>query len=195
MIPRNVDHVVSSSFFHGDVGPLIRPELRNPSPRSGSHILVYGSASIRAPLLEALAGFPDEDFRIYPNNTGRFFEDFPSANAVIGAAGHQMLSEALSLGKPLLTFPQPQQYEQMLNAQMARDTGLAYIGSIEAARDSIARFLADFERLHYCPAAGHSNSFCLRDDSERAAQLVQRLLLQPRRAAVGELQPYAGLVE
>ncbi|MFP4508526.1 MAG: glycosyltransferase family protein [Spirochaetota bacterium] len=177
MIPRGVEHVLSCSFFDGDVGPLIRPELRTPAEVSGRHVLVYGSASIRPQLEEALKSFTDCDFRIYPRKDGNYLEDFRSARAVIGPSGHQMLSEALCLGKPVLTFPQPGQNEQELNARMAEETGLARVGSLDAVVRDIDQFLSQVDQLHFNPS-GSRHSFKLKDESAVAAGRISTLLAQ-----------------
>ncbi len=175
MIPPGVKHLVSSSFFDGDVGPLIRPELRTPAEQTGSHVLVYGSASIRSKLETALSSFDGVDFRVYPQAAGNYLEDFRSARAVIGPSGHQMLSEALCLRKPVLTFPQPGQNEQILNARMARTTGLAQIGNINQAEHHIAQFLASLDTMHLNPD-GSAHTFKLQDESATAAKRISSLL-------------------
>ncbi|TVR05354.1 MAG: hypothetical protein EA403_02930 [Spirochaetaceae bacterium] len=175
MIPPGVNHVLSSSFFDGDIGPLIRPELRTPSDTIGSHILVYGSASIRNCLEAALTQFPNHDFRLYPRTNGNYVEDFRSARAVIGPSGHQMLSEALCLRKPVLTFPQPGQNEQILNARMAEETGLARVGNLDRAIEEIRSFLEHADAMKLDPS-GSRHSFILRDESERAARRIAALL-------------------
>lgn len=175
MIPQRVSRVVSSSFFDGDVGPLIREELlRQPRLQNG-HVLVYASKSIRAELLPALAQHPDFDFRLFPDSSRDYVSELTSARAIIAPAGHQTLSEALCLNKPVLTFPQPGQNEQQLNARMAVRSGLAMMGDITTAAADIAMFL---ERLDDFPfaAADPDVRFLLRDDTERAAEVMVRLL-------------------
>lgn len=175
MIPHGVEHVLSCSFFDGDIGPLIRPELRAPAEVSGRHVLVYGSASIRPQLEQALKSFAHCDFRVYPQKNGNYLEDFRSARAVIGPSGHQMLSEALCLRKPVLTFPQPGQNEQTLNARMAEETGLARVGSLDAAVRDIEQFLSQVDQLHFDPSRSR-HSFKLQDESALAARRISTLL-------------------
>ncbi|TVR29188.1 MAG: hypothetical protein EA404_15385 [Spirochaetaceae bacterium] len=175
MIPLRVSRVVSSSFFDGDVGPLIREELlRQPQLQNG-HVVVYASRSIRAELLPALAKNPGFDFRLFPDSSRDYVSELTSARAIIAPAGHQTLSEALCLNKPVLTFPQPGQNEQQLNARMAVRTGRAMAGDIANAAADIALFL---ERLDVFPfdAADPDVRFLLRDDTERAAEVMTRLL-------------------
>lgn len=192
MIPPGVSHVLSSSFFDGDIGPLIRPELRTPAEMRGDHILVYGSASIRGSLEAALREIPGYDFRLYPRTNGNYVEDFRSARAVIGPSGHQMLSEALCLRKPVLTFPQPGQNEQILNARMAGETGLARVGTLDRAVDDIRSFLqhADTMRLD---ASASRHTFILHDDSERAARRISALLTREPEANAARRRS-AGLI-
>ena len=193
MIPPGVSHVLSSSFFDGDIGPLIRPELRVPAAKPGDHILVYGSASIRGSLESALLQIPGYDFRLYPRTNGNYLEDFRSARAVIGPSGHQMLSEALCLRKPVLTFPQPGQNEQILNARMAGETGLARVGTLDRAVDDIRSFLQHADTMKLDPS-GSRHTFILQDESERAAQRISTLLARkpaatPARGRTTDLIP------
>ncbi len=175
MIPLRTSRVVSSSFFDGDVGPLIRQELLRQPLQQNGHVVVYASRSIRAELLPALAQNRGVDFRLFPDSSRDYVSELTSARAIIAPAGHQTLSEALCLNKPVLTFPQPGQNEQQLNARMAARTGRATVGNIDNAATDIALFL---ERLEVFPfhAPDPDVRFLLRDDTERAAELIVRLL-------------------
>ncbi len=45
-----------------------------------------------------------------------FVRDLARCSCIISTAGHQLISEALCLGKPVLAVPEPGQYEQSINA-------------------------------------------------------------------------------
>ncbi len=78
-------------------------------------------------------------------------KDFDSAlldcMAVVSPAGHQVLAEALALGKPVLALPLDGQPEQHLNAIKLVATGRGRVGSLATLEDDLRSFLADLPRL------------------------------------------------
>lgn len=183
MIPARVTRTLSSSFFDGDVGPLIRRELLAHPQRDDGHIVVYASSSIREELLPALEANPGFDYRLFPDPSRDYIAELATAGAIIAPAGHQTLSEALCLNKPVLTFPQPGQNEQELNARMAVRSGRAMIGRIETAIQDVAAFLDALDEFPFA-LPDRNIRFLMYDDTERAAWLIQRALQpQPHSAA------------
>jgi uncharacterized protein (TIGR00661 family) len=152
-LPRCDRYIVTSFFFpevRGEcaattrlVGPIVRPELDAlalaPVPANGEHVLVYqtGSGDPRLlAMLHALRGFR---FRVYgatpraaapahveyrPFSEAGFLADLASARAVVANGGYTTLSEALHLGKPVLSIPIRHQGEQELNAAYLSADGL-----------------------------------------------------------------------
>jgi uncharacterized protein (TIGR00661 family) len=100
-------------------GPLLRPEIARLSPHRGEHVVVYQTCPGNDALLQSLAQVREVPFRVYgagkPErrghiellafDEGRFLEDLASARAVVSNGGFSALSEAIYLGKPVLSIP------------------------------------------------------------------------------------------
>src|SRR5262245_7699994 len=134
---------IVSSFFQAplrdfdrrvlQVGPLLRPELRQLQPTRGAHLVSYLRKATSPRVLEMLAAC-NRDVVIYglgerkSEGNLRFREidpqtfayDLADCCAVIGAAGNQTLGEALYLGKPILAFPEQHHHEQLINAHFLK---------------------------------------------------------------------------
>ena len=143
-------HYVVTSFYRPPpkrecttiVGPILRPEVMALAPTSGDHVLVYQTAVATAELIAALRAIPEQRFVVYARNLGeadrvenvtirafdeqRFLEDLASARAVITNGGYTLMSEALYLGKPILSMPLRHQGEQELNAAYLDELGLGF---------------------------------------------------------------------
>lgn len=135
------------SFFNGDVGPLLRPGLRRRKPKDRGMLVVNLKESYRPQALAVLERFPDLKWKVFPAAG----EDFDSAlldcSAVVSPAGHQVLAEALALGKPVLALPQDGQPEQLLNAVKLRATGRGRVGSLATLENDLRGFLDDLPQL------------------------------------------------
>jgi UDP:flavonoid glycosyltransferase YjiC (YdhE family) len=117
------DRRILVSFYAGDVGPVLRPSLLMRPVRDEGFLAVNLKDDARRrvlPILDSAAGLR---YRLYPAPGADFDEGLATCSAVITTAGHQTLSEALALGKPVLALPQEGQFEQMLNARMLERTG------------------------------------------------------------------------
>lgn len=176
MMPYGNAHI-TSSFYNGDVGPLIRQEVTGKTPTRGDFVFVYAREAFREHVVPALGRFPDTNFRVFPSGHSSFTDSLASCLGIVAPAGHQLISECLSLGKPLLVFPQQGQYEQELNARMLAASGWGMIGSIRRLPRALERFLAALDRfpLHQ-PSTGVR--YCLHDDAPRAVRLVDEWLRQ-----------------
>lgn len=117
--------------------PLIRAEVRNQLPTEGDHVLVYQTSPTFHRLLPILEQMNDR-FIVYglgkspprnnlifkaPSKHG-FLHDLASCRYVVTNGGHNVISEALFLGKPVFSFPIVNAYEQFLNAYFLRRNGL-----------------------------------------------------------------------
>jgi uncharacterized protein (TIGR00661 family) len=109
--------------------PIIRPAVREHAARAGEHVLVYQTSPTfhrLFPVLEQMKG----PFFIYgfgekpprknlvfkgPSNHA-FLEDLASSRYVVVNGGHNVISEALYFGKPVMSFPIANAYEQFINA-------------------------------------------------------------------------------
>lgn len=132
------DHYIVTSFFFPEprfsatslVGPIVRREIEIAKPTAAEHVLVYQTTSSDRRLLPSLLAVPNVPFVVYglgrdesignvelrPFDEPRFVADLASARAVIANGGYTTLSEAVVLGKPVLSIPVRGQPEQELNA-------------------------------------------------------------------------------
>ena len=171
-LPR-CHHYVVTSFYFPDakydrttlVGPILRPEVTALAPSDSGHVLVYQTSVLSPELVATLHAVRDQRFIAYhrgePAEAGnvsvrafdeaRFLADLASARAVITNGGFTLMSEALYLGKPVLSIPLRHQGEQELNAAYLTTLGLGTsVRRLDAAtlraflrtRDPIARIPA-----------------------------------------------------
>jgi uncharacterized protein (TIGR00661 family) len=105
-------------------------------PSKGEHILVYQTSPTFHRLFPVLQEIPRQfviyghgkrpekgNLRFKPTSREAFLEDLASCRYAITNGGHNVISEALYLGKPTLSFPIGNAYEQLLNAHFVRRLG------------------------------------------------------------------------
>jgi len=116
--------------------PLIRNGVKILKPDIQDHVLVYQTSSTFHRLLSVLEQVKNRFF-IYglgdkpprnnlvfkPASKEEFLEDLASCRYVITNGGHNVICEALYLGKPVLSFPISNAYEQFLNAYFLEKRG------------------------------------------------------------------------
>jgi uncharacterized protein (TIGR00661 family) len=160
------DYKVISSFFPIDikdkkvkiVPPLIS-QLRK-KPNKKNHILVYFSPYDNSinyiKILNALKKIADykiivytkEKFNIYSKNIAfksfspEFKNDLEDSFCLISTAGHQLLSEAISINIPVYLIPLST-YEQNYNAQMVKKYSLGEISN-DISEIEINKFLKKY---------------------------------------------------
>jgi len=144
--PACDSYIVTSFFFPETrrrrstalVGPVVRPEIERATPTRGDHVLVYQTTSGDPRLIPALHALPKQHFVLYglgreerrgnvdlrAFDERRFVRELASARAVIANGGFTTLSEAIYLGKPVLSVPIRHQTEQELNAAYVEFLGL-----------------------------------------------------------------------
>ena len=157
-------YVVTSFFFPRErarnttptflVGPIVRPELERVTPTSGEHVVVYQTTAGDPRLLEALRGararfvvyglgrsekLGNVELRAF--DEAAFVSDLASARAVIANGGFTAISEAVYLGKPILSVPVRGQPEQELNAAWVGELGVGESAPLLSSR-VIDEFLA-----------------------------------------------------
>ncbi len=166
------DHYVVTTFFEPPIRPryrkdttLVPPIVRDPilaarkRARQGNQVLVYQTSVSDTTLLDTLERVTDREFVVYGlrrnarrgnctlkefSETG-FVEDLAAARAVVCNGGLSLIGEALYLGKPVLSVPVGNQYEQVLNARYLESLGYG----LEARRlepDLLRLFLAEAPR-------------------------------------------------
>lgn len=137
-------YLVSSFFRLEPVNPekvqvvpsVLRPIVQEFVPHTGEHILVYQTSPSFLPLLERLKELPSQ-FVVYgfgkressgnltfkANSTSGFLSDLSGCKYAIVNGGHNVISESLYYGKPILCFTIRLAYEQFLNAFMIKHLG------------------------------------------------------------------------
>ena len=191
------DQRIISSFYHGDVGPIIRKELRDILPKRGSYYVVYLKDDMRDQVLDYLESHSPLPYYLFPHSERDFVDYLAGSGGVITNSGHQLISEALHLGKPCFTLPLEGQYEQRLNARMLEATGRGISASPAKLSSRLVEFFRLSERyLSHHPFGTTTQSeenkeeeredvaqpadFILHDDSKRAARLVFRFASRNR---------------
>ncbi|MDP3181878.1 MAG: glycosyltransferase family protein [Desulfobaccales bacterium] len=127
-----------TSFFQPPVKPgakvkllpsLLRESVLARRPQDGDHVVAYqGYATFKRffPFLSAIQrpvlvyGFDRDhtagNLRFKKNSEPGFLDDLASCRYVICGGGHSLISEALFYGKPVISFPVKNAFEQFLNA-------------------------------------------------------------------------------
>lgn len=136
--------------------PLLREEVLGLRPEAGEHVVAYQGYPSFARWTEVLGalgrpvhvygmgGGPNEgcvSFRDFHEQA--FLEDLATCAYVICGGGHSLISEALYLGKPILSIPVRGAFEQFLNAFYVERCG--YGSRASTASYSVAR-VKEFER-------------------------------------------------
>jgi len=199
------EHYYVTTFFYPEVRkpettlvpPVLRREILDASVSDGEHVLVY-QTSESAGDLPAILRSLDLPFVVYgyrrdiaedaadgnvtyrPFNEARFIEDLASARAVIANGGFTLLSEAVHLGKPVLSIPVKSQFEQVLNGHYLEGLGYGY--AADELDASTARFFLSNLETYRKALAGYDRSgsnarlFALLDERlDRMAAGVEEL--------------------
>lgn len=175
---------IHCSFFRGDVGPILRPELRQHPISQGEFILVNLKSGYREQVMACLNQLKTDQpwlqWQFFPNPKADFPAALASCRAVISAAGHQMVSEALALGKPVLAIPQEGQGEQQLNARMLVKSGRGMSCRLQDLSLHLPDFLARLPKFENAFKQPAPRRFNLKDSTDDTVLRITRLLL-PRR--------------
>jgi uncharacterized protein (TIGR00661 family) len=155
-----------TSFFHPKkpaqsnyhyFAPILRKEIVSAQPERGRYVLVYQTSSSFSRLPELLQQVPI-DFRVYafpregqagnctfkPRNHSDFLADLTNCGWVLTNGGYTLMSEALALGKPVLSVPVEGQFEQWINSFHLQKLG--YGEMFASSELSSARILQFAER-------------------------------------------------
>ncbi len=144
--------------FVKQVGPLLRREVTERRTSREGFVLSYLRPQTPAATLDVLKSLPcpvkvyglgeqpSQDNLVFsPIHESRFLDDLASCRAVISAAGNQLCGEALYLGKPMLTLPESQHFEQRINAWFLREMGAGDTCELESF--STKKLLQFWEQL------------------------------------------------
>jgi uncharacterized protein (TIGR00661 family) len=139
MVTGAVEYIVTT-FFKAPlargrttlVPPIVRPEIVDAESVRGDHLVVYSSgddaliealrsADVRC-LVYGMRGGPDRavldgNLEFRPRSSEGFLEALRTARGVVAGGGFSLLSEAVYLGKPILSVPLRGQFEQVMNAR------------------------------------------------------------------------------
>lgn len=118
------------------VPPIVRESVLSARPSQGKHLLVYQTSESNTKLIEVLqqTGLPcivygmgareaQKNITFKPFSEKGFVQDLVGCRAVIANGGFTVMSEALFLGKPVLSEPVRKQYEQIMNAELLEKKG------------------------------------------------------------------------
>jgi hypothetical protein len=166
MMPPAQENLICS-FYDGDLGPILRKELRKITCTKGNYFVVYTKEDSRQRMMKALGPYRSLSFQFFPDETRNFDQALGACRGVIAPGGHQILSEALALGKPVLAFPQKGQYEQLLNARMLVESGWGIQGDMHSPETGLKRFLDVIDSFPL--PAREPHRFKLEDATEEAA--------------------------
>lgn len=113
------------------VPPILRDQVLRLTPRDDGHVLVYQSNSTHRRLVDFLraatrrtcyvfgydrTGGREGNVVFLPRSEEGFLRLLEGCSYVIQGGGHTLMSEALHLGKPILTLPLKAMVEQRFNA-------------------------------------------------------------------------------
>lgn len=166
------DECLISSFFQGDIGPILREDIRRASPSDLGHVVVYVRESMRERVTGALRASTRREVRVFPSQRHDFIESLASCSAVIANSGHQLSSEALFLRKPIFSIPMEGQFEQRLNAIMIERSGRGLYARMDRLETDLKRFFGSLDRLRETSAGPAPAGYCFEDEGEKAAMLV-----------------------
>lgn len=153
--------------------PILRKKVLEATPREAGHVLVYQSNSTDKRLIEFIKkhvrekayvfGYgniqgSDGNITFMPKSEDKFLELLAGAKYVIQGGSHTLMSEALHLGKPIISIPIKAMVEQRLNAFYLQKLGYGATGGMEDLNEGfIKAFEEKFEDYKRNIAAA---SFC-----------------------------------
>jgi UDP-N-acetylglucosamine:LPS N-acetylglucosamine transferase len=173
------DELIYCSFYRGDIGPLIRQEIKSAPRQDSGRLTVY----LKPGYKESVVRILDElglVYDVFPDPNKNYAQHLASCTAVITSAGHQSICEAIYLGKPIFVIPQRGQYEQRLNAQMLRKSGRGEYSTLRALKKRLPRFL---ERLEDFPLISRLHDLLLEESTEELAFRLNLFLERTRQRA------------
>ena len=180
------------------IPPIVRPEIASAKPEEGDHLVVYASGAkrqveaLRASgarcLIYGMRGGPDKavvdgnlEFRP-PSNEG-FVEALRTARGVVAGGGFSLMSEAVYLGKPMLSVPLQGQFEQAMNGRYLERLGygMCVPRTSKTALDEFVVRMPEFEEaLGRYEQVG--NTVALRTVEEKAVEVAESAPRELRRA-------------
>ena len=155
------------------VPPILRDRVLRLAPRDDGHVLVYQSNSTHRALIDFLRQSTTRTCYVYgyDRTEGRegnvifmrkseegFLRLLEGCSYVIQGGGHTLMTEALHLGKPILTLPLKAMVEQRFNALYIERLGYGMQADmLRLSPELLRRFEADLPRFRENIARGR---FC-----------------------------------
>ncbi|MDP9036789.1 MAG: teichoic acid biosynthesis protein [Myxococcota bacterium] len=204
------DHYLLTTFFYPPVRkryaknttlvpPIVRREIVEAKARArpGEHVLVYQTSGSDLSLLVELNAVREERFVVYGlqkslrrgNCTLKEFSeegfvgDLVTARAVIANGGLSLISEAVYLGKPVLSVPVGNQYEQTLNARYLEQLGYG-LASERIRADLVGLFLREAPK--YASRVAKHRQDGNRESFAQLDRVLDRFERRAKRAAKGK---------
>ncbi len=179
------------SFYDGDVGPIVRREIADRPTSRGDYFVLYLKPSYRRTVLRKLRSLGIANVQVFPDRRRDFTAALAGCAGVISSAGHQFMSEAMVLGKPVFVIPQAGQFEQKLNALMLERAGRGTWSTMRSLETRLPRFMKEVHRHGAVlrplaqPFDGMRREprFVFHNDLERAARKIARFF-EGREAAL-----------
>jgi len=119
--------------------PIIRRHIRDLNPTSGDHVTVYLPAFDHQTLYSIFSqvkktkwhifsptceeAYVKGNVKVHPVGKETFLKSIEGCLGIVSATGFETTSEAMFLGKKLLTIPIKNQYEQLCNAAALEELG------------------------------------------------------------------------
>ncbi|MCE5335136.1 MAG: hypothetical protein LLG06_11195 [Desulfobacteraceae bacterium] len=143
------------------VPPLLRESVSRTGVTVSDHVVAYRShppSELFAPFLGSIPrpvmvyGFDTErkegNLHFKRRSEEGFLRDLASCSYVVCSGGHTLMSEALSLGKPVLSFPIAKLFEQYLNAFYLQRSGYGrHLTDYGPRGEAVASFENDLEKF------------------------------------------------
>jgi uncharacterized protein (TIGR00661 family) len=141
--------------------PLLRDSVFRHQPRAGDHIVAFQGYTTFERFMPFLSAIPrpvmvygfhsdhtEGNLRFKKFSEPGLLEDLASCAYVICGGGHTLISEALHYGKPVLSFPIKNNFEQFLNAYYVERLGYGrYCTSFTPRPELITAFESDLEKF------------------------------------------------
>ena len=118
------------------IGNLLRSDVVERRPTNDGHIVAYLRRFAPPNVMQSLSQIgrpvhvyglgtrPSEGpLSFHPISDHAFLDDLSSCDALICNAGNQLVGEALFLGKPIFAMPEPNNFEQEINAHFLKESG------------------------------------------------------------------------
>jgi uncharacterized protein (TIGR00661 family) len=136
------------------VPPILRKPVLDATPTDEGHVLVYQTSASDSRLLDVLNSV-NAKFAVYGLNRNEevgncklckfseenFLRDLASAHVVIANGGYSLVSEAVSLGKPIYSVPVRNHFEQAINARYVHALGFGETAEF-IEEEGVSRFLS-----------------------------------------------------